>query len=397
MLLPCHYSSVKAQKSKARLEREKKARQRKIEQTNRILSRVEKQKKASLGQLNAINQQIKNREQAIANINEELQIIQRDYNQILGVKANLQADYENIKKEYAAMVYAASKAGSLSKVMFLFSAETFNTFFRRLNYLKQYAKARREQVNKMKAIQADLSVQQELLAAKRQEKEALLQEEVKENTQLVGLRVKELTVVKELAGRERELQRELESQRRAYQKIERMIADLVRREIRKSIAKTGREVVVSNVEKIPMTPEVELISKTFSGTRRNMVWPVNSGFISSRFGRHQHPVLKGVYVDNLGVDIQTNENEKVRAVFDGEVGFVASVPGMNGKIVTIRHGNYFTVYSNLAEVSVRTEQKVKAREVIGRVYTDGNGVSVVQFQIWKDNQRLDPEDWLAKQ
>lgn len=388
---------VLAQKSKAQLEREKRVRQRKIEQTNRILSRVEKQKRASLGQLNAINQQIQNREQAISSINEELGIIQRDYMQILGVKASLETDYQNIRKEYAAMVYAASKAGNLNKVVFLFSAETFNQFTMRLNYLKQYAKARRDQVDKMRSIQADLTVQQALLVSKRLEKEALLQEELKENTQLVGLRVKELGVVKELTGKEKELQRELENQRLAFRKVEKMIAELVRREIRKSMAKRGAITKTDEVEKIPMTPEVALISKTFTGTKRSMIWPVGSGFISSRFGRHEHPLLKKVFVDNLGVDIQTNENEKVRAVFDGVVGFVASVPGMNGKIVTIRHGNYFTVYSNLGEVTVTTEQKVKAREVIGRVFTDSDGVSMVQFQIWRDNQRLDPEEWLVKQ
>jgi len=386
-----------AQKSKAQLEREKKARHRKIEETNRILSRVEKQKKASLGQLNAINQQIQNREQAIASINDELKGIQRDFTQILGVKASLEIDYQNIRKEYAAMVYAASKAGNLNKVVFLFSAETFNQFTMRLNYLKQYAKARREQVNKMKAIQLDLDTQEKLLAAKRKEKELLLGEELKQSTQLVGLRVKELGVVGELTGKEKELQRELEKQRSAYRKVEKMIAELVRREIRKSMSRTRSESKIDDdVEKIPMTPEVALISKTFTGTKRSMIWPVSSGFIASRFGKHEHPVLKKVYVDNLGVDIQTNENEKVRSVFEGVVGFVASVPGMNGKIVTIRHGNYFTVYSNLGEVNVKTEQKVSAREVIGRVYTDADGVSMVQFQIWKDNQRLDPEEWLAK-
>jgi murein hydrolase activator len=106
-------------------------------------------------------------------------------------------------------------------------------------------------------------------------------------------------------------------------------------------------------------------------------------------------VLKGVMVDNLGVDIQTNNGESVRAVYDGVVLDVTDMPGM-GNVVAIQHGDYMTVYAKMQNVSVRTGQRVKAREPIGVVATDGEGTSELQFQIWKNTTRLNPEQWLLR-
>ena len=105
-------------------------------------------------------------------------------------------------------------------------------------------------------------------------------------------------------------------------------------------------------------------------------------------------MLKGIYVENQGIDIQTNAGEGVRAVYDGIVQDVANMPGMNN-VVAIQHGTYFTVYAKLRSVNVHVGQRVKARESIGVVATDKNGVSEMQFQIWKEFTKLNPESWLS--
>jgi murein DD-endopeptidase MepM/ murein hydrolase activator NlpD len=124
-----------------------------------------------------------------------------------------------------------------------------------------------------------------------------------------------------------------------------------------------------------------------------MLWPVASGFISSKFGQHQ--VYKQVKLENSGVEIQTKENELVRSVFDGEVRRVFFMPGMNN-VVMIQHGQYFTVYARLKDVSVQAQQKVKSKEAIGTVFTNKEGVSELHFEIWKNDKKLDPEQWLYK-
>jgi murein DD-endopeptidase MepM/ murein hydrolase activator NlpD len=121
---------------------------------------------------------------------------------------------------------------------------------------------------------------------------------------------------------------------------------------------------------------------------------VETGFISSKFGEQPHPVLKGIMVNNQGVDIQTNSNALVKSVFTGKVATVAFVPGMNSVII-LQHGDYYTVYSRLKKVNVKKGQEITTGEVIGEVYTDNQGVTEVQFQVWKSSTKLDPEKWLS--
>ena len=144
---------------------------------------------------------------------------------------------------------------------------------------------------------------------------------------------------------------------------------------------------------VPLTPEATALSNSFEGARARLLWPVASGFISSRFGEHQ--VYKQVKLENTGVEIQTKENEQVRSVFDGQVRRVFFMPGMNN-VVMIQHGQYFTVYARLKEVTVKPLQKVKAKEAIGSVYTNKDGVTELHFEIWKNDQKLNPEQWLFK-
>ena len=143
-----------------------------------------------------------------------------------------------------------------------------------------------------------------------------------------------------------------------------------------------------------LNDEETSLASSFTASRAKLPWPVTKGFISDRFGRKAHPVLKGIYVENQGVDIQTNAGEGVRTVYDGIVQDVANMPGMNN-VVAIQHGDYFTIYAKLRSVSVQVGQRVKARESIGTVATDKNGVSEIQFQIWKEFTKLNPESWLT--
>ena len=184
-------------------------------------------------------------------------------------------------------------------------------------------------------------------------------------------------------------------------RLERMISDLVAAEIRKSRKMTGPPNPNQNEEtvdqKMLLTPEGRMISNSFAGNKGKLSWPVQNGFISSGFGKHEHAILKRVYVDNLGVDITTKAGEKVRSVFEGVVGLVGQVPGMEGQIVLVRHGEYFSVYSGLKNIMVSTGDKLKNKQAIGEVMKDDDGSALLQFQIWKNNKRMDPEDWLAKE
>jgi septal ring factor EnvC (AmiA/AmiB activator) len=392
--------SALAQKSKKQLEKEKKENLRKLAQANEILKEVSQEKKVSISQLRVLKQKTRLKEQNISSIQTELGMLQSDIHNLEGEQQNLALTLVNIKKEYAAMVYAASKASITNQLMFLFASSTFNQFLMRLQYLRFYAEARRNQAHQIQNVSLNLSRKQEKLTEVKQGKEVLLTTEQQEKLQLESLKESQKQVVSELAKREAELREKIEKHKAAVRRLDDVISNLVKAEIRKSRNLVGPpkpdQGEESSEQKMVLTPEGKLISKSFSGNKSRLSWPVENGFISSGFGRHEHPVLKKVYVDNLGVDISTKVGEKVHSVFEGTVGLVGEVPGMEGKIVMIRHGEYFTVYSGLRNVGVSAGDKVKVKQVLGEVSRDDEEGAVLQFQIWKNHRKLDPEDWLAK-
>lgn len=389
-----------AQKSKKQLEREKKENLRKIEQTNQMLKEVKREKSVSISQLKVLKEQARLKRKKIETIHDELGMLQTDIEGIMTEEQRMAQTLRNIKKEYAAMVYAASKARITNQLLYLFASNTFNQFLMRLQYLRYYSEARKKQASQIMEVSRKLVSQQQKLSEVKKGKEVLLTTEVEENKQLEHLKEDQKKVVSQLSAQEQELKDKIENHKAALRRLERMISELVAAEIRKSRKMAGppspeREDDGPD-QRMLLTPEGRIISNSFAGNRGKLNWPVQNGFISSGFGRHEHAVLKRVYVDNLGVDITTKPGEKVRAVFEGVVGLVGQVPGMNGQIVMVRHGEYFSVYSGLRNIQVSTGDRLKMKQVIGEVIRDDEGAALLQFQIWKNNKRLDPEDWLAQ-
>jgi len=144
-----------------------------------------------------------------------------------------------------------------------------------------------------------------------------------------------------------------------------------------------------------MNAEEAKLASSFGALRGRMPFPVPSGFISDHFGVHKHPLLKGVMINNNGVDIQTSPGAPVHAVYEGVVMSVVSIPGL-GTVVAIQHGDYFTVYSKLANASVSAGQRVRTSQRIGSVASDEDGTAEINFQVWKNTVRQNPETWLRR-
>jgi septal ring factor EnvC (AmiA/AmiB activator) len=199
--------------------------------------------------------------------------------------------------------------------------------------------------------------------------------------------------VRELNQRESELEREVQARQKDVEKTDQLLAALIRkeREARQRNEERSRAVAAS------ASAARGSSSVSFEQSKARLNWPVNGGFISQKFGRNPHPVMKNIMVQNYGVDIQTRQNAEVRAVFDGVVKVITPIPEPGDlKAVIMQHGDYFTVYSRLRDVNVKVGQQITATDPIGMVYTDNNGVSMLQFQIWHNEQKLNPEAWLLK-
>ena len=193
------------------------------------------------------------------------------------------------------------------------------------------------------------------------------------------MKKKQNGLVSSLAREEKKLRKDLAATKKLVARLDKLIEDLIKEEMERAArAKSG---------------DSELLSSSFEENRNKFTWPVSSGFVSQKFGRQNHPVLKGIVQQNNGVNIQTKEDEKVKSIFDGEVRRVAFIQGL-GSTVIIKHGEYLTVYAGLKEVFVRTGQKVATNQEIGKIFSNQDGVSELRFQIFRNTTALDPQTWL---
>ncbi len=372
--------------NKLTLEQQKNEALKNIKEAEQILSQTSKKKASSLGQLRALNKQIESRQMLINSIKKEIQLSNEEIEESQIVITSLEADLKNLKAEYGSMVYASYKSmNSYDKLSFVFSAASFNQFLMRIKYLEQYTNARRSQVKLINEVRDQLIHSKSNLESTITEKQTLLNDEEEEKDKLQKLKVQQSDLVSDLQKQENRLQSDINKYKLDIEKLDKLIADLVKKEL---------ESEKGSLKNISV--DLQKLSSSFEGNKSKLPWPVTSGFISEKFGTNQHPVLKRVKVPNNGVNIQTNQNEKVRAVFNGKVKSVAIIPGDFKYVVIIQHGEYFTVYARMKEVYVKTGQEVKTNDVIGEVNTTSDGSTEIHFEVWKNTLKLDPEFWLAK-
>lgn len=384
-----------SQRNKAQLQKEKQQNIDKIRETEKILTQTSQQKKTSIGELLAFTQRIRQQEALILSIESEIELMDMDISENNDILKALQLDLSRLKAEYGAMVFSTNKtSGGVSKLMFLFSANTFDQLAMRMKYMEQYSVARKEQAAVIKKVQEQLAEQVLVIEGKKDDKNKLLNEELSEKNNLDDLKKKKSTVVKSLEKEEKRLKTDLTETRKAIAKLDKLINDIIREEMERAAKEAAREAAARNKNKEAPASSEELtaLSNSFEENKNKFPWPA-PGFISQKFGRQNHPVLKGIVLQNDGINIQTTQSEKVKSIFSGEVRAVAFIPTL-GSSVIISHGEYFTVYSGLKEVSVKKGQKVNNNQDIGKVLVNSDGISELRFQIRKSITALDPAAWL---
>ena len=362
-----------------------------IEETNRFLKATEQSRSESDRKLNLLNAQITQFDRLISSIRAEIAYVDRQINETSATVSRMNKEVEKMKTEYARLVAQAYKnRGQYNKLIYVLSARDFNEAYRRMNYFRQYSEFRTKQVAEIKVRQEELQVMITQLATQKTDKEKLLAVQQQENQKLEATKAERSREVNNLRSQERRLRNQLEEKRRSAQRLQ--------SEIEKSIAAEAKKrgATASNIHD-RLTPDEILISNSFRGNKGRLPWPTERGTISGFFGIYiPNPLLKNITLDNSGIDITTVSEASVRAVFDGEVSTIGGILGYN-MFITVRHGNFITVYANLANIAVKQGDKVKSRQNIGKVYTErGANTAVLHFEIWEGLNKLNPELWIAK-
>ena len=373
-----------AQKKDKLLEQKEKA-LKEIELTNRLLVEVKKNKEYSLENLSLIENKIKNRNLIISNINNEISKIQRDIVENKEVLKSLENDLNKTKDEYAKLIYLAYKyKGNYENIMYLLAAENLDEAYKRFKYIKQYTDYRKKQVRLINALNIVIERKINGLESDKVRKLSLLTERISEIKKLNEEKSSKNSIINELRKKEKELNEDLKRKKAVAREIEKEIENLIREESKKGNLYSR------------LTPREKLISDDFEKNKGNLPWPTLYGVVTSQYGEHFHPVIKGVKVRNNGIDITTVKNAEVRCVFNGVVSKILSIKGANFTVI-IKHGNFFTVYHNLATVDVKQGENVYTKQKIGNVFSEiEKSDANLHFEIWKELEKQDPELWLSR-
>lgn len=391
---------------KTSLEAKKKDLQSQIDLTNKLLKETRRTKTLSLGQLVAINQKIEAREALINEINAEIVELEKQIadNNVLVTQQD--TDIARLKRDYARMiVFAYRNQDAYQRMMFIFSADDFNMAFLRMRYFQQIGEGRKQQADKIAERQQELNENIRALEEQRADKKALLGDNEVEKQQLAMEKNDKDKTFRDLQTKETQLKSDLEKKKSEKANIDNAIQKLIAAELERKTAppvktnppKTGSTSPKTTPPptKIVLTPEATTLGNNFAGNKGMLPWPVAQGSISSHFGKQPHPVLKGVFVNNNGIDIATIADASARAVFDGEVTGVTNIPG-SGWLVIVRHGEFLTVYAKLEDVFVKQGDNVKTKQNIGKISKDSeDGQTILHFEVWKSGiGKMNPEPWL---
>jgi murein hydrolase activator len=393
-------------KSRKQLESEKRRNLEKIAETKEALENTQEKKEVTVGKIKAIKERISSQEEQIGLMEQDMELLDMEMQDIVYAKVGLEQKLDTLQKEYAAMLYTASKtSGKVNKLSFLFSASSFNDLIMRYKYLQQYTDNRKSQVAQMIKVVALLRERQGNLEGKKSDKKRIISAKQAEAQNLELLKSRQTAMVGELSKREKDLRKEIEATKKSVNRLETLIANVVAREIARKnkerelrqdreakLAKNKLKKPATKAKPQDLDDEETALGKSFGASKARLPWPVQRGFISDRFGIKEHPVLNGVLVNNNGIDIQTSAKATVRSVYAGVVKDVTEIPGL-GNVVLIQHGEYYTVYANLQQIFPTVGQKIGAKETIGTAGESG-GATEINFQIWHNSEHLNPEGWL---
>ena len=386
--------NAKAQ-SKKNLELKKKQLQKEIQLTNKLLKETRKDKDLSVDELLKLKSKINSRSHLIAALNSEMRLINKKISNSKQEISELEKELESLKSEYAKIIYYSFKhRSSYDKMMFIFASENINQAYKRLKYTQQYAAYRKGQAKEIITTQAALEEKIAALSESNAEKTVLVSMEEQERQNLAVEKAEQENIVQGLKGKEQELKAQLKKKEKAKQKLQKAIQKIIEEEIRK--AREAAKKAGNTSKGFPMTPEALKLSNSFAANKGKLPWPVAQGVITAQFGKHPHPVLAGIVINNNGIDISTTKGAMSRAIFTGVVSSVAIIPG-EGKVVMIRHGEYLTVYSYMSEVFVSKGDKVDLKQNLGVLVNEaGKSKTEVHLEIWKGMTKLNPKYWIFR-
>ena len=380
-----------------------------ISESQRLLTSAKKDVDGQLAQLSALTAQIKKQQQYVDKLNADVKAIDKEMKSIEEQLTTLRLELERRREHYAkALQLMANKNSFENRLMFLLSADTFNQMVRRMRYLREYSEFQRKQGELLVQQQKELDNKQAELEDTRKEKQKLLTKRIEEKKVLDKQVAEQKQLIAGLKKKQKDISNRIAKQQSERNKLNEEIERIIKAEIAAQKKAQKKEEATAKDTTSPKESSKEMpayresasdkkLTGSFESNKGRLPAPITGPYlITSHYGVNYVEGLKNVKFNNHGIDLQGKEGCSAKAIFDGTVSYVFQHMQNEGSyIVMVRHGQYISAYFNLTNLTVKKGDKVKTNEPLGTISANGTGNYVMQFQLRKDTQSLNPELWLG--
>ena len=363
-----------------------------INNIQKLISSSKNKKKLVVENIQNLNYKLDLQNEVIKIINNELNIISASiiYNQ--SVINQLFKSQELLKSQYADMILRSYKTRSKTgKLMFIFSSSNFQQALKRIQYFKQYSDYQNKQLQQIAYNTVELKVlRTQLIKEKTIQESLIIENQTTKNNVSIQLLSKN-KLLQSISSNEIQFVKEIKSKQKISAKIDKEIKNIIARAIAESNRKKK-----TNSKVFALTPEAKILSNNFTSNKGKLPWPVEKGYVTLKYGKQPHPVVKTATIQSNGIRIITASSQNVRSIFDGVIYRIIS--SKNGsKTILVQHGNFFTVYKNLASIYVEKGDRVSTKQDLGKIITNKiSGQTILSFSLFKDNKTENPLLWLGQ-
>ncbi|MCW3124405.1 MAG: rane-bound metallopeptidase [Bacteroidetes bacterium] len=403
-------SAQSNKQKKEQLELQMKKLHKEIAEMEKRLAETSSQKKENLEQVEMLKEKIKKREALITNYSNQIGNLD---NNIVETKKDIDVEsvqVEKMKKDYAQMLRQTYSTLALqNQYTFLISSNSFNEAIARYNYLKRISDYRHQQAVDLDNSIHRLEGKKTNLEQSKKNKLSLLESQNEQKEKLENEKEETDKMISQLSEKEKKMKKYVDEKNKAVQalnsKIQKAIEDEIKQARKKAEDAAKKKAIAEGkpepvkpkgrTEYILLSPKDQEMSKDFAGNKGKLPWPVAKGAIVGLFGKHEHSTLKGVFIENNGIDIKASDGVNGRAIFNGTVVSVFTLPTTQTCII-IKHGEYFSVYSNIAAATVKTNDNVITKQILGALSTDKSDAQTkIHLEIWKGKDKLNPAEWIT--
>lgn len=406
--------------------------QQQIKEKERILLSSEKDVASKLKNLNLLTARVEEQKSLVSLLSKEVTAIDKEIAELTSALTHDEAQVKRAQDEYAAALRRARRYGSLQdKLLFIISADNFNSLLHRYRYTREYMNAHRKLADQLKEKIKALEEKRAEVEKVRAAKVTSLEEQKKEQQTLKGLEDKQRSLVAELKREKKKVEKELTRQRKELNNLNAAIEREIEREIearrraelaaaqkkkeadakkKDTASKKGGNAVakktttadepapkVQRREKVVVNPNskgMQKLAGSFEQNKGRLPSPITGPcMVVGSFGPQRGVEGKGnVRIDYGGITLQGERGAKARAVFKGVVTSV--VRAGDFAFVIVRHGKYLTVYCKLQNIKVSQGDEVNTGDILADVATDVSGATTLLFQIRNEKVKLNPRPWL---